>query len=349
MIEAPALLDSQIITILLIWLVAHVLRAAEATTAAARNAPRSLRRAAVSYVRDVGRFSTRLDLLEEMDAVRPRLRGVLHQYAFFVSLVFGGALVVGASGASEHVSASVFAAALATMFGVSALYHRITWRPGPRRWMRRLDHAAIYLLIAGTYTPFVLIVLSGAWRWTLLPIVWGGALAAILLKLAWVDGPKWLAAAIAIALGWMDHRPPATLGPHGSRRRPPTRGRRCPLHGRSGRVRERPAGSESHRLRLPRGLPRACDRGGRVSVRGRRRDPLGLDLPALPRRAPLGAAAATRVDEPLRRDAHALLLELVLLAEPRATWLTSDCCSGRTSVMPVLSRPARAVRPTRCV
>ena len=88
-------------------------------------------------------------MLDEMDAMRPRLRGVLHQYAFFVSLVFGGALVVAASGASERVSASVFAAALATMFGVSALYHRITWRPGPRRWMRRLDHAAIYLLIGG--------------------------------------------------------------------------------------------------------------------------------------------------------------------------------------------------------
>ena len=110
------------------------------------------------------------------------------------------------SGRQERANTSrpsVFAAALATMFGVSALYHRITWRPGPRRWMRRLDHAAIYLLIAGTYTPFGLLVLSGAWRWTVLPIVWGGALAAILLKVAWVDAPKWLAAAIAIALGWI--------------------------------------------------------------------------------------------------------------------------------------------------
>ena len=69
--------------------------------------------------------------------------------------------------------------------------------------MRRLDHAAIYLLIAGTYTPFGLLVLSDAWRWTVLPIVWGGALVAILLQLAWVDAPKWLAAAIAIALGWI--------------------------------------------------------------------------------------------------------------------------------------------------
>ena len=138
-----------------------------------------------------------------MDAVRPRLRGVLHQYAFFVSVVCGALLVLGASGAGERVSAVVFAAALATMFGVSALYHRITWRPGPRRWMRRLDHAAIYLLIAGTYTPFALLALSGAWRWTVLAVVWGGALAAIVLKLAWVDAPKWVAAGIALALGWI--------------------------------------------------------------------------------------------------------------------------------------------------
>jgi hemolysin III len=138
-----------------------------------------------------------------MAAVRPRLRGVLHQYAFFVSVVCGVLLVLGASGAGERVSAVVFAAAMATMFGVSALYHRITWRPGPRRWMRRLDHAAIYLLIAGTYTPFGLLALSGAWRWTVLPVVWGGALAAIILKLAWVDAPKWVAAAIAVALGWI--------------------------------------------------------------------------------------------------------------------------------------------------
>jgi hemolysin III len=139
-----------------------------------------------------------------MDAdVRPRLRGVFHQYAFFVSLGLGALLVVGASGTGERVSAAVFAAAVAAMFGVSALYHRVTWRPKARRWMRRLDHAAIYLLIAGTYTPFGLLALSGAWRWTVLPIAWGGALVAIALKLVWIDAPKWLAAAIAIALGWV--------------------------------------------------------------------------------------------------------------------------------------------------
>jgi hemolysin III len=135
--------------------------------------------------------------------LRPRLRGVFHQYAFFASLVFGAVLVAGASGVGERTSAAVFAATLAAMFGISALYHRLTWRPRTRRWMRRLDHAAIYLLIAGTYTPFGLLALSGAWRWTILPIAWGGALVAIVLKLAWIDAPKWLAAAIALALGWV--------------------------------------------------------------------------------------------------------------------------------------------------
>ena len=69
--------------------------------------------------------------------------------------------------------------------------------------MRRLDHAAIYLLIAGTYTPFGLLALSGAWRWTVLTIVWGGALLAIVFKLAWVDAPNWVSAVIAVVLGWI--------------------------------------------------------------------------------------------------------------------------------------------------
>jgi hemolysin III len=135
--------------------------------------------------------------------LRPRLRGVSHQYAFFVSVAVGPALVLIADGAGKRAGAAVFAITIATMFGVSALYHRVAWEPSARRWMRRLDHAAIYLLIAGTYTPFALLALSGAWRWTILPIVWGGALAAIVLKVAWVDGPKWLSAAIGLGLGWV--------------------------------------------------------------------------------------------------------------------------------------------------
>lgn len=108
-----------------------------------------------------------------------------------------------AHGTRATVAAAVFAASVVAMFGASALYHRVTWSPPVRRWMRRLDHAMIYGLIAGTYTPFGLLVLHGNWRIVVLAIVWSGAAAAVLLKLLWVDGPKWLAAAIGIALGWV--------------------------------------------------------------------------------------------------------------------------------------------------
>jgi hemolysin III len=136
-------------------------------------------------------------------ALRPRLRGVSHQYAFFLSLVAGAALVASASGGREVASAAVFAGALTAMFGVSAVYHRVTWRPAVRVWMRRLDHAAIYLLIAGTYTPFGLLALPPAWAAVVLSIVWSGCALAIVLKLVWVDAPKWLAATLAVALGWV--------------------------------------------------------------------------------------------------------------------------------------------------
>jgi hemolysin III len=101
------------------------------------------------------------------------------------------------------VSALVFGASVAAMLGISALYHRVVWPPGPRRWIRRLDHAAIFLLIAGTYTPFGLLALDGAWRISVLAIVWSGALGAIVLKVAWIDAPRWVAAVVAVALGWV--------------------------------------------------------------------------------------------------------------------------------------------------
>ena len=134
---------------------------------------------------------------------RPRLRGVIHQYAFFVALALGGVLVAGADSGNARVGAAVFAVSVAAMLGISALYHRIVWPPAPRRWMRRLDHAAIFLLIAGTYTPFALVTLDGAWRAAVLAVVWSGAAVAIVLKVAWIDAPRWVAAVIAIALGWI--------------------------------------------------------------------------------------------------------------------------------------------------
>ena len=134
---------------------------------------------------------------------KPLMRGVLHQAAFSVSLVLGTLLIVGSDGASRHVAASIFAASVAACFGISALYHRIGWSPPVRMWMRRLDHAGIYLLIAGTYAPVCLLALSGAWRPVALSLVSLAAAAAIVLKFVWVGAPKWLAATTAIALGWV--------------------------------------------------------------------------------------------------------------------------------------------------
>jgi hemolysin III len=100
-------------------------------------------------------------------------------------------------------AAAIYAASVSGLFGASALYHRVTWRPATRRWMRRLDHSMIFVLIAGTYTPFGLLILHGTLAHVVLAVVWGGALAGVVLKLAWVDAPKWLMAAIYLALGWV--------------------------------------------------------------------------------------------------------------------------------------------------
>ena len=138
-------------------------------------------------------------------AAKPLLRGVLHQAAFFVSLVVGTLLIAFSTdaGASRQTAAAVFACSVAFCFGVSALYHRGSWAPHVRLVMRRLDHAGIYLLIAGTYTPVCLLTLDGAWRFAVLAIVAAAAAAAIVLVVAWVAAPNWLAAALAIAIGWV--------------------------------------------------------------------------------------------------------------------------------------------------
>jgi hemolysin III len=136
-------------------------------------------------------------------AVRPLLRGVLHEVGFAAAIVVGVLVVIGSDGVTRSLAAAVFAGSAATMLGASALYHRVTWSPRVRPWMRRVDHAGIYALIAGTYTAVGLVSLHGALRTVVLTIVWSGCAAATLLKLCWVRAPKWLTAAIAIALGWV--------------------------------------------------------------------------------------------------------------------------------------------------
>ena len=130
--------------------------------------------------------------------VKPRLRGVSHQVAFFAALV-AGAVLIALAPPRAKVAAAIYATSLATLLGTSALYHRPHWAPGPRRWMRRADHAAIFVLIAGTYTPFTLLLPreGGA----MLALAWGGAALGILRALFWVHAPRALAAALYIAFG----------------------------------------------------------------------------------------------------------------------------------------------------
>jgi hemolysin III len=135
--------------------------------------------------------------------VRPRLRGVFHQYAFFVSLASGTLLVLLATTTRASFAAAIYAASVSALFGVSALYHRVTWTTPARRRMRRLDHAMIFLLIAGTYTPVGLLVLNGTLATVVLAVVWGGALAGIALELAWTSAPRWLGGVVYLALGWV--------------------------------------------------------------------------------------------------------------------------------------------------
>jgi hemolysin III len=135
--------------------------------------------------------------------VKPRLRGVSHRWAFFASLLAGGALVFGASSKRAIAATMVYALSLSGLFGVSALYHEVTWSVPVRRWMRRLDHSMIFLLIAGTYTPMGVLVLPGTLGLVVLTVVWGGAFLGIALNLVWIDAPKWLIAIAYISLGWV--------------------------------------------------------------------------------------------------------------------------------------------------
>ncbi len=145
--------------------------------------------------------SAKASAAEAIAKVKPRLRGVSHEWAFFLSLGLGAALIIAAEGAKATVAVAIYAASLSALFGVSALYHRVTWRPEVRVWMRRLDHTMIFLLIAGTITPFALLVLEGGFAKALLIGVWGAALGGIVVELIWVDAPKWLAAIVYVAVG----------------------------------------------------------------------------------------------------------------------------------------------------
>jgi hemolysin III len=135
--------------------------------------------------------------------LKPRLRGVFHQWAFFVSLVAGAVLVAAAPTGRAAAAGAIYAAALAGMFGASALYHRVAWRPSLRPWFRRLDHSMIFVLIAGTSTPVTVLGLEGVLPVIVLAVVWAGALIGALLNLVWIGAPRRLVASVYVVLGWV--------------------------------------------------------------------------------------------------------------------------------------------------
>jgi hemolysin III len=136
-------------------------------------------------------------------AVKPKLRGWLHAGTFPLSVAAGIVLVALSDGTDETVANAVFAISAALLFGTSALYHRGNWSPNVERQLKRFDHSNIFLIIAGTYTPFAVILLGDHGGDALLWIVWGAALGGIAFRILWVGAPRWLYTPIYLALGWV--------------------------------------------------------------------------------------------------------------------------------------------------
>jgi hemolysin III len=132
-----------------------------------------------------------------------KLRGWLHAGTFPVALAAGIVLVVLADGTRETVATGIYAASAALLFGISALYHRGSWSPGTEMLLKRLDHSNIFLIIAGTYTPFSVILLRNHGGTVLLWIVWAAALGGIAFRVLWVGAPRWLYTPVYLGLGWV--------------------------------------------------------------------------------------------------------------------------------------------------
>jgi len=133
---------------------------------------------------------------------KPHLRGWLHLGAFPLALAAGALLTLLAPAGSARTALAVFAASAGLLFGVSALYHRGTWGPRAHGVLKRLDHANIFLIIAGTCTPLAVLLLPPGQRSVLLWIVWAGALVGIAFRVLWVGAPRWLYTPCYLALGW---------------------------------------------------------------------------------------------------------------------------------------------------
>ncbi|MEU5551679.1 MULTISPECIES: hemolysin III family protein [unclassified Micromonospora] len=144
--------------------------------------------------------------LKPVDIGKPRMRGWLHTYAFFVALICGIVLCSIAAarpGWTPLVSTGVYSLTVCGLFGTSALYHRRVWSTRGYQVMRRMDHSMIFLFIAGTYTPFCVLLLETRAAVIMLSVVWGGALGGVALKLIWPHASRWLSAPLYLALGWV--------------------------------------------------------------------------------------------------------------------------------------------------
>ena len=139
---------------------------------------------------------------ERVEEIQPKLRGWLHAATFPFAVIAGIVLIVLSPTATARAGAVVFTVSATLLFGVSAVYHRGNWSPRWHAWLRRLDHSSIFLLIAGTYTPFTLLLLSGPARNLLLTLVWTGAALGVAFRVFWVGAPRWLYLPVYVGLGW---------------------------------------------------------------------------------------------------------------------------------------------------
>jgi hemolysin III len=137
------------------------------------------------------------------NGAKPTWRGVLHQWAAVFAFGVGTGLVALAPDARSRIAVGIYAASLALLFTISAVYHRLHWAPRPRAWLRRADHASIFLLIGGTYTPIALLALDADISRRLLGMVWSGGALGVLVSMLWANAPKFVGAMIAVAVGWM--------------------------------------------------------------------------------------------------------------------------------------------------
>lgn len=154
-----------------------------------------------------GRIADRIgdlrhELREELRDLKPKLRGWLHLLTVPLTLIAGVVLIALSPTATTRLGSTIFVLSAMVLFTVSAIYHTGSWSPRAWSFLRRFDHANIFILIAGTYTPFSLVLLDGTARIVLLAVVWGGAVPGVLFRVFWTDAPRWLYVPIYMGLGW---------------------------------------------------------------------------------------------------------------------------------------------------